>query len=134
MSTTHVDIVTPDGRVFDGEVNLVQARTTDGDMGILPKHMPLVAPLKVGIVTLRIYEGEDKHAAVVGGYIEVTPDHVTILAETAELKEHIDLDRALHAKERAEKHLDELHEEHEHFNRIKADLERAVNRIDVAKK
>ncbi|HET7578274.1 MAG TPA: F0F1 ATP synthase subunit epsilon [Bacillales bacterium] len=134
MSTTHVDIVTPDGRVFDGDVNLVSARTMDGDIGVMPKHMPLVSPLKVGIVTLRIDEGEDKHAAVAGGYIEVTPDHVTIMAEVAELKEHIDLDRALHAKERAEKHLEQLHEEHEHFHRVKADLERAVNRIDVAKK
>lgn len=131
-STTHVEIVTPDGKVFDGEVNLVSAMTTDGQIGVLPKHMPLVAPLKIGVVTLRIYDGEDRHAAVAGGYIEVTPDHVTIMAEAAELREEIDLDRALHAKERAEKHLYELHEEHEHFHIVKTDLERAVNRIDVA--
>lgn len=134
MSTTYVDIVTPNGKVFEGEVNMVRARTTNGEIGVLPKHMPLVAPLEIGIVTLRIYEGEDKHAAVSGGFIEVTPDHVSILAEAAELKEHIDMDRALSAKQRAEKHLEELHEEHEHFDRVKADLERAVNRIDVAKK
>lgn len=132
-NTTHVDIVTPDGKVYEGEVNLVSAMTTDGAIGVMAKHMPLVAPLKIGVVTLRIYDGEDKHAAVSGGFIEVTPDHVTIIAEAAELREKIDLDRALHAKERAEKHLSDLHEEHEHYERVNADLQRAVNRIDVAK-
>jgi F-type H+-transporting ATPase subunit epsilon len=133
MSTTHVDIVTPNGKVFEGEVNLVRARTTSGEIGVLPKHMPLVAPLKIGVVILRMDSG-DKHAAVAGGFIEVTPDHVTILAEAAELKEDIDLDRALRAKERAEKHLEQMNETDKHFHTTQADLERAVNRIDVAKK
>lgn len=133
MSTTHVDIVTPNGKVFEGEVNLVRARTTSGEIGVLPKHMPLVAPLKIGVVILRM-DGGDKHAAVAGGFIEVTPDHVTILAEAAELKENIDLDRALRAKERAEKHLEQLKDTDKEFHMTKADLERAVNRIDVAKK
>lgn len=131
-NTTHVDIVTPDGKVYDGEVNLVSAMTMDGSMGIMAKHMPLVTPLKIGIVTLRIYDGEDIHAAVSGGFIEVTPERVTIIAEAAELREHIDLDRALRAKERAEKHLQDIHEEHEHYEKVNADLERAVNRIDIA--
>ncbi|HEU5141017.1 MAG TPA: F0F1 ATP synthase subunit epsilon [Bacillales bacterium] len=133
MSTTQVDIVTPDGKVYEGEVNMVSARAVSGELGILPKHMPLVAPLKIGVVRLK-HETNTEHVAVSGGFIEVTPDHVTILAEAAEVKEHIDVDRALRAKERAEKHLADLHEEHEHFDRAKADLERAVNRIDASEK
>lgn len=130
MSTIQVDIVTPDGKVYDGKVNMVGARTVDGEIGVLPRHMPLVAPLKIGIVRLKL-EGESKHAAVSGGFIEVTPDHVTILAEAAELKEHIDLDRAAKAKERAEKHLEDLHEDHQDYHRAKSDLDRALNRIEV---
>ncbi|HET7658108.1 MAG TPA: F0F1 ATP synthase subunit epsilon [Bacillales bacterium] len=132
MSTTQVDIVTPNGKVYEGQVNMVSARAVDGELGILPKHMPLVAPLKIGVVRLKL-EDQTQHVAVSGGFIEVTPDHVTILAEAAELKENIDLDRALRAKERAEKHLEDLHEEHHHFEIVRTELERAVNRIDVAK-
>ncbi|HET7521797.1 MAG TPA: F0F1 ATP synthase subunit epsilon [Bacillales bacterium] len=132
MSTLQVDIVTPDGKVYDGEVNMVIARTTDGEIGVLPQHMPLVAPLKIGVVRLR-EEDKTEYAAVGGGFIEVTPDHVTILAEAAELRGNIDLERALHAKERAEQRLKELNEDDKQFRRVEADLERAVNRIDVAK-
>ncbi|HET7627013.1 MAG TPA: F0F1 ATP synthase subunit epsilon [Bacillales bacterium] len=131
MSTTQVDIVTPDGKVYEGEVNMVSARAVSGELGILPRHMPLVAPLKIGVVRLK-HETNTEHVAVAGGFIEVTPDHVTILAEAAELKEHIDLDRALRAKERAEKHLREMDKDHKHYERVRLDLERAVNRIDIA--
>lgn len=132
MSTLQVDIVTPDGKVYDGEVNMVGARAVDGEIGVLPKHMPLVSPLKIGIVRLKL-ENETEYVAVAGGFIEITPDHVTILAEAAERKENIDLERATHAKERAEQQLSEMDDTDHHFHHTQADLERAHNRIEASR-
>lgn len=131
MSTLQVDIVTPDGKVYDGEVNMVRARTVEGEIGVLPRHMPLVSPLKIGVVRLKL-EDEDEHVAVAGGFIEVTPDHVTILAEAAERKDSIDYKRAIHAKERAEQQLSEMAENDALLHTAKADLERARNRIEIS--
>lgn len=132
MSTLQVDIVTPDGKVYDGEANMVSARATTGEIGILPQHMPLVTPLEIGVVRVK-QEDETEHVAVSGGFLEVTPEHVTILAEAAETKDNIDLERALNAKKRAEEELEQLREDDIQFERTRAALRRAINRIDVAK-
>lgn len=133
MSTIAVDIVTPNGKVFEGDADMVIARATSGELGVLPGHMPLVAPLEIGPLRLKRAEGT-KHVAVSGGFIEIRPEKVTILAEAAELPEHIDVERAERARQRAEKRLGELSREDEEYQLVRAALNRAINRIDVAKK
>lgn len=131
MNMIQTDIVTPDGKVFSGEVHMVSARATSGELGILPKHMPLIAPLEISIVRLKNY-GDIQYVAVSGGFIEVRPDNVTILAEAAELKENIDVARAERAKEEAANRLTQLVEDTKEHDEAKLDLKRAENRLDAA--
>ncbi len=99
-----LDVVTPEKVAFSKEVNMVIARTTAGDVGILPGHAPLVGTL--GIWPLRIMEEEgETQLSLMGGFIEVQPDKITILGGTVELVEEIDVARAEAAKERAQRRL-----------------------------
>ena len=133
MQTFSVNIVTPDGKVYDGEVEMVSVRTVEGELGILPKHIPLVAPLTVGAVRLKKGSTVEK-VAVSGGFVEVRPEQVTILAEAAELPSGIDVERAQKAKERAEQRIDTAKQDEIDFKRAELALKRAVNRLDVAGK
>ncbi|KGA97060.1 F0F1 ATP synthase subunit epsilon [Alkalihalobacillus alcalophilus ATCC 27647 = CGMCC 1.3604] len=133
MPTINVNVVTPDGKVYDGDVDMVSVRTVDGELGILPKHIPLVAPLTIGAVRLKNGSTVEK-VAVSGGFVEVRPDQVTILAEAAELPSDIDVDRAKQAKERAEKRLEEIKQEQTDSKRAQLALKRAMNRLDVSGK
>ncbi len=123
-------IVTPQRRVFQQPVNMVIIRTTEGDIGVLPGHTPLVASLETGPMTIK-HKGQDRRAAVNGGFVEVTPDQVSVLAETAELAEEIDVERARRARERAEEKLAQKKEGTD-FARAQAALQRALVRLDVA--
>ncbi|WP_227937047.1 F0F1 ATP synthase subunit epsilon [Alkalihalobacillus deserti] len=133
MPTIQVSVVTPDGKVYDGDVDMVSVRTVEGELGILPKHIPLVAPLTVGAVRIKKGSTVEK-VAVSGGFVEVRPDKVTILAEAAELPSGIDVDRAREAKERAQKRIDSAKSDEIDFKRAELSLKRAINRIDVAGK
>ncbi|MEC2073478.1 F0F1 ATP synthase subunit epsilon [Alkalihalophilus marmarensis] len=133
MSTIRVNVVTPDGKVYDGDVDMVVVRTIEGELGILPKHIPLVAPLTVGAVRLKKGNSEEQ-VAVSGGFVEVRPDQVTILAEAAELPSAIDADRARAAKERAESRLNSTKQDAVDFKRAELALKRAINRLDVTGK
>lgn len=130
MPTIHVNVVTPDGKVYDGDVDMVSVRTVEGELGILPRHIPLVAPLTVGAVRLKKGSTVEK-VAVSGGFVEVRPDQVTILAEAAELPSGIDVDRARQAKERAEQRLNSEKADAIDFKRAEFALKRAINRLDV---
>jgi F-type H+-transporting ATPase subunit epsilon len=131
VNTTLASIVTPNGKVFEGDVHMVSVRATSGDMGILPNHIPLVAPLKISAVKLKHY-GEDQYVAVNGGFIEVRRESVTILTEAAELKADIDVERAQRAKEEAESRLSGLSEDSAEYQSVLRDLKRAENRLHVA--
>lgn len=132
MKTVQVEIVTPERRVYEGEATMVIARGAEGELGILPGHIPLVTPLTIGAITVK--EGsQDRLVAVSGGFLEVRPDKVTVLAETAELPEEIDVDRARLAKERAEKALSNHNKNDAEYVKLEAALQRAINRINVAK-
>ncbi|ARK32741.1 F0F1 ATP synthase subunit epsilon [Halalkalibacter krulwichiae] len=133
MPTIQVSVVTPDGKVYDGDVDMVSVRTIEGELGILPKHIPLVAPLTVGAVRLKKGSTVEK-VAVSGGFVEVRPDQVTILAEAAELPTGIDVDRAREAKERAQKRIDSARADEIDFKRAELALKRATNRLNVAGK
>lgn len=131
MKTIKVSIVTPDGPVFDSDVEMVSTKAKSGELGILPGHIPLVAPLEIGAVRLK-KEGKTELAAVSGGILEVRPEQVTVLAQAAEMATDIDVERALRAKERAEQRLQQQHQEDIDFRRAELALKRAVNRLAVA--
>src|SRR5690625_555330 len=111
---------------------MVSCKAENGELGILPGHIPLVAPLAIDAVRLKRESHEDI-VAVNGGFLEVRPDHVTILAQSAEKAVEIDVERAERAKERAEKLLESKEED---VDELRAQLAyyRALNRIDIAKK
>lgn len=125
-----LDIITPERIVYSADVNMVIARATDGDVGILPGHAPLVAGLDVWPLRVLYDEGE-RQISICGGFIEVKPDKVTILAACAELPEEIDVKRAEAAKARAESRLKELGPEID-AARAMASLRRAMMRLRVA--
>jgi F-type H+-transporting ATPase subunit epsilon len=131
MKTVKVSVVTPDGPVYDSEVEMVSAKSKAGELGILPGHIPLVAPLS--IATVRLKQGSTtENVAVHGGFLEVRPDKITILAQAAELPSDIDVNRARAAKDRAEKRLQEAKNNEIDFNRAELALRRAMMRLDVS--
>lgn len=135
MNTVLVEVVTPERVVYSGEARIVVAKGIEGDLGILPNHMPLVTPLKTAPVQVKkAAEGQEDLIAVSGGFMEVRKEKITILAEAAELPEDIDVNRAIAAKERAERRLAESGKEGADFKLAQLALQRALVRIQVAKK
>ncbi|GAB3312887.1 F0F1 ATP synthase subunit epsilon [Geodermatophilus aquaeductus] len=103
MATLQVELVAVERTIWSGEASMVIARTTEGEIGVLPSHAPLLGELAPGgVVTIRTTEGEDVVAAAHGGFLSVTPQGVSILAETAEIASEIDVERAREALRRAE--------------------------------
>jgi len=100
------EIVSQDRTVFEGDVDIVVIPGTDGEMGILPNHAPLLSTIRLGVVKVR-QAGEEQDFTITGGLVEVQPKIVTILADAAENVEEIDLARADEAKRRAEQRLAE---------------------------
>jgi F-type H+-transporting ATPase subunit epsilon len=133
MKTIKVSVVTPDGPVYESNVEMVSTKARSGELGILPGHIPTVAPLQIGAVRLK-NGSNTEFVAVSGGFLEVRPDQVTILAQSAEQSSEIDLERALRAKERAEQRLHERKQENVDFRRAELALQRAINRISVAER
>ena len=104
MKTIKVNIVTPDGPVFETEANMIIAVTETGEIGILPGHIAMVAPLQIGALRLK-KDDSTEHIAVHGGFIEVRPDVVTVLSTKCRMASSIDIDRAKEAAKRAEETL-----------------------------
>jgi F-type H+-transporting ATPase subunit epsilon len=100
----HCEIVSQDRTVFRGDADMVLLPGTDGEMGILPHHAPLLTTLKYGIIRVR-WHGQEAVFTVAGGIAEVQPDIVTVLADAAENVEEIDIQRAEAARKRAEESL-----------------------------
>src|SRR3990170_2448507 len=100
------EIVSQDRTVFEGDVDIVVIPGTDGEMGILPNHAPLLSTIRMGVVKIR-QGGEEQDFTITGGLVEVQPKIVTILADAAENIEEIDIARAEEAKRRAEQRLAE---------------------------
>jgi F-type H+-transporting ATPase subunit epsilon len=102
VATVHVELVSVERMIWSGEATIVLARTTEGELGVLPGHAPLLGQLADGgVVTIRREDGDDLVVAAHGGFISVTDDGVSVLAELAELATEIDADRARQALERA---------------------------------
>ena len=104
-NTIHVDIVSPEGQLFSGEASMVFAPAVNGDIGIAPRHAPLLTTLKAGEVRVQA-PGEEEHSFYVGGgALEIQPHRVSILADTAARARDLDEAAALAAKQRAEQAL-----------------------------
>ncbi len=126
-----LELVTPYKKALSEEVDEVTAPGTLGEFGILPGHTPMLTTLKIGELSYR-KGGENFHLAVNWGYVEVENDKVTVLVETAEPADEIDLERAKAALGRAEEALKKLVSEDKDFLVMQAALERALIRIQVA--
>jgi F-type H+-transporting ATPase subunit epsilon len=133
MSSLKLDIVTAERIVFSEEVDTVIAPGVEGQLGILPHHAPLMTILQAGELVVRRENKEDV-LAISGGFLEVRPDRVIVLADSAERAEEIDLARAEAAKKRAEERLRERKLEGLDETRAEASLRRAITRISVAEK
>jgi F-type H+-transporting ATPase subunit epsilon len=108
VTTLQVELVAVERKIWSGEARMVIARTTEGELGILPGHAPLLGQLaEGGVVTIRGAEGEDLVVAAHGGFVSVTERGVSILAETAEISTEIDVQRAREALSRAEAERDD---------------------------
>jgi F-type H+-transporting ATPase subunit epsilon len=103
--TIHVDIVSAEGEIFSGEATMVFAPASQGELGIAPRHAPLLSLLKPGEVRVQTPDGEQQFFFVGGGAIEIQPNKVTVLADTALRAKDIDEAAALAAKQRAEEAL-----------------------------
>ena len=128
-----LEIVTPEREVVNEDVNIVMAPGSLGEFGVLKGHTPFLTTLKVGIVRYTAAGGAERFVFVNGGFAEALPDKVTILAESAERRKDIDVNRAKASMERAEKRLEETRTRDDiDAKRAKAALERAVVRINLA--
>lgn len=132
MKTLTVSVVTPDGQVLEDDYEMLSCKAEGGELGILPGHIPLVAPLTINAVRLKRGNEEDL-VAVNGGFLEVRPDKATILAQSAERADDIDVERAERAKERAAQLLESSNQDTD-VQRAKLALNRAMNRLGVAKR
>ncbi len=127
-----MSVVTPDGPVLEDSYEMVSCKAENGELGILPGHIPLVAPLTISAVRLKRGNDVDR-LAVSGGFLEVRPDKVTILAQSAEKPSDIDVSRAREAKQRAESRL-QSRQDHVDFHRAELALKRAMNRLNVVQR
>ena len=100
--TIHVDIVSAEGEIFAGAASMVFAPGSDGELGIAPRHAPLLTLLKAGEVRVQTPDGQEQHFFVGGGALEIQPNKVTVLADTALRAKDLDEAAALAAKQRAE--------------------------------
>ncbi|PLX83296.1 MAG: ATP synthase F1 subunit epsilon [Desulfuromonas sp.] len=129
--TLKLEMVTPYKKVLSEDVDEITAPGAVGEFGILPGHTPMLTTLKIGELSYR-KGGEDFHVAVNWGYVEVEAGKVTVLVETAEPADEIDLERAKAALGRAEEALKKLSPEDKGYKVMEAALERAMIRIQVA--
>jgi F-type H+-transporting ATPase subunit epsilon len=128
-----IDIVTAERLVFSEDADIVIVPGVEGEMGILPHHAPIMTMIKPGEVLVR--KGTEEYSmAVSGGFLEVKPDHITILADAAERADEIDIARAEAAKKRAEESLTGRTAVAQDLANAEASLRRALARLKVAEK
>lgn len=128
------EIVSQDRMVFEGDADMVRIPGTEGEMGILPNHSPLLTSLKFGVIAVRS-GGREEYFTVAGGIAEVQPDIITILADAAENVDEIDVNRAEAARKRAEEILAKgVPADSDAYLAMEAALRRSNLRIDAAKR
>ena len=131
MATMRLEIVTAERLVYSEEVNVVVAPGIDGELGILPRHAPLLTALKPGEIRV-VKDGEESYIAVGGGFLEVMGNKVTILVDTAEHAEEIDAQRSEEALKRAQERVASSSSDMD-LERALADIRRSQARLKVAR-
>jgi F-type H+-transporting ATPase subunit epsilon len=131
MNSFKAQILTPEGSLFDGEVTGVRVPGEMGSFEVKTLHANIISTLEVGEILVRKATGKEQRFAVTGGFVEVVNNTLTLLAEAAEPVEHIDVERAKEAKQRARERLDSDDSEIDKERAEKA-LERAENRIKLS--
>ena len=128
-----LEVVTPEKSVVSEEAQIVMAPGSLGEFGILVGHTPFLTTLKIGTIRYKDADGTERYVFVNSGFAEALPDKVTVLAESAERRKDIDVERAKAAMERAEKRLaEDRSKEDINFNRAKISLARAIERVKLA--
>ena len=131
-STFELEIVTPDRKLYEGTVEMVVVRTVAGDLGIRKEHMSLVSPLSIGTIRIKEEKGKSREATCAGGFVQVRQDKTTIITDSAEFPDEIDVERAIKAAERAEARIKSGNSEID-IVRAQIALEKSLNRLKVAK-
>jgi len=132
MATLRLEIITAERQVFADDINILVAPGIEGELGILPHHAPLMTMLQPGELLIK-KDGEETYMVVTGGFLEVRPDKVIVLADACERAEEIDVARAEEAKRRAEERLKTRPPDVEAAS-IEAALRRSLTRLRVAER
>lgn len=128
-----LEIVTPERLAYSDTVDAVVLPGSEGELGVLPHHAPLVSMLGVG--ELRIRKGATEETfAIIGGFLQVRPDKVVVMAETADMASEIDLEKAQAARRDAERALEDMSREPADLAQARAQLQQALLRIRVAER
>jgi F-type H+-transporting ATPase subunit epsilon len=128
-----LEIVTPERLAYSAEVDAVSCPGIEGELGVLPHHAPLLSTLGIGELRIR-RAGEEEYFAIAGGFLQVRPDKVVVMAELADLSSEIDLEAAEAARREAERAIQGGFEEPADLARARAAMERALLRIRVAER
>jgi F-type H+-transporting ATPase subunit epsilon len=128
-----LDIVTPEKLAYSDQVDSVVLPGSEGELGVLPHHAPLISTLGAGELRLR-KDGAEESFAIVGGFLQVLPDKVVVMAETADMASEIDLEKAQEARRQAEQALESGYVEGADLAAARASLQTALLRIRVAER
>lgn len=131
MSTFHLKISTPDGLLFDGEVERVRVRMIDGDVCLLAHHTDYVSAVGAGEASIAVADGQVRKAACIGGMLAMINNEASLIATTFEWAEEIDLDRAKRAREVAQARIAAAKNDDRELMLASAKLQRALVRINV---
>ena len=133
MAEINLEIITPEKIIYKDSVDSITVPGTKGMFQVLKDHAPLMSTIEIGVITF-IKNDESKYLTTAGGTIEVLNNNVLILADSVEVIEDIDIDRAERAKSRAEENIKKKKEEEIDFVRAERALKRAINRINAREK
>lgn len=133
LKNFHLEVISPERIFYDGDVEMVELTTIEGDIGVYANHIPLTTIVAPGIMTITENGGQTKEAAVLEGFMEITQDKVTILAQSCEWPDEIDINRAKEAKERAERRI-KSNDENINLSRAELALKKSIVRIGLVEK
>ncbi|MGV3344626.1 F0F1 ATP synthase subunit epsilon [Enterobacteriaceae bacterium LUAb1] len=128
--TFHLDVVSAEQRMFTGQAETIQVSGSEGDLGIRPGHAPLLTAIKPGMIRIVKQHGEEEFIYLSGGVLEVQPDAVMVLADTAIRGTDLDEARALEAKRKAEEHINNSHGDVD-YAQASAELAKAIAKLRV---
>jgi F-type H+-transporting ATPase subunit epsilon len=128
-----LEIVTPERLVYADDVDAVAVPGVEGELGVLPHHAPLITTIGLGELRIR-RGGVEDHFAIIGGFLQVRPDKVVVMAETADMASEIDLERAQQARREAERAIETGYHEGADLASARAVLQQALLRIRVAER